>query len=226
MLRVGLTGDLGSGKSTVAAMLAERGAVVFSSDEMGRAMMQPGHPVFDQIVRSFGPKVLAADGTLDRAALARLAFATENPRVEELNALIHPAVIAEQQRQLEALAVSDPHAIAVVESALIFTTTFASGTPWQERFDTVLCVTAPDATKVQRFVKRTRKPAWTAADITAAEDDARRRLKQQEPAKAYEKNCLVIANDGTREDLELRVTVAWSALKRLEAAISQPKPIL
>jgi dephospho-CoA kinase len=214
-----LTGDLGSGKSTVAAMLAERGAVVFSSDEMGRQMMQPGHLVFDQIVRSFGKKVLATDGTLDRAALAKLAFAGETPRVEELNALVHPAVIAEQQRLLAALAKSQPHAIAVVESALIFTTTFAGGEGWQERFDTVVCVTAPESVKVARFVERVRQPGWSAEQVAAAEVDAKYRLEQQRAAKKFEKNCLVVANDGSREDLELRVGVVWGALTRLEAAM-------
>ena len=75
MLRVGLTGDLGSGKSTVAGMLAERGAVIFASDEMARAMMQPGHAVYDAIVAQFGDGVVLPDGSLDRRELARLAFA-------------------------------------------------------------------------------------------------------------------------------------------------------
>ena len=74
MLRVGLTGDLGSGKSTVARMLAERGAVVLSSDEMGRALMQPGQRVYAAIVATFGSEIVAADGTLDRKKLATLAF--------------------------------------------------------------------------------------------------------------------------------------------------------
>ena len=80
MLRVGLTGDLGSGKSTVARMLAERGAVVFSSDEMGRELMQPGQAVYAEIVRVFGPEVVAADGGLDRSRLAAMAFDRANPQ--------------------------------------------------------------------------------------------------------------------------------------------------
>ena len=93
MLRVGLTGDLGSGKSTVARMLAERGAVVLSSDEMGRALMQPGERPYAQIIAAFGSGIVAADGSLDRRKLAALAFDARNPRVDELNAIIHPAVI-------------------------------------------------------------------------------------------------------------------------------------
>ena len=94
MLRVGLTGDLGSGKSTVAAMLAARGAIILSSDEMGRAMMEPGQTVYAAIVATFGAGVVQPDGQLDRRELARLAFAEK--RVEALNAIVHPAVIAEQ----------------------------------------------------------------------------------------------------------------------------------
>ena len=100
MLRAGLTGDLGSGKSTVARMLAERGAVVLSSDEMGRALMQPGERVFAEIVAKFGSEVVAADGTLDRKRLAALAFDAKKPRVEELNAIVHPAVIDAQAERL------------------------------------------------------------------------------------------------------------------------------
>ncbi len=100
MLRVGLTGDLGSGKSTVAELLESRGAVLFSSDEMGRALMQPGTAVYNEIVRRFGLEVVAQDGSLDRRKLALIAFDPAHPRIDELNELIHPAVIAEQQKQL------------------------------------------------------------------------------------------------------------------------------
>ncbi len=84
MLRVGLTGDLGSGKSTVGAMLAAGGAIVLSSDEMARAMMQPGQSLYNAIVAHFGPTVLAPDKSLNRRALAQLAFDPKHPRVEEL----------------------------------------------------------------------------------------------------------------------------------------------
>jgi dephospho-CoA kinase len=188
---------------------------------MGRAMMQPGHPVFHQIVRSFGKKVLAADGTLDRKELARLAFDTTEPRVEELNALVHPAVIAEQVRLLTELAEKNPHAIAVVESALIFTTTFAGEEPWRARFDTIVCVTAPEETKIARFVERVRgDQVWDEAQIEAARQDARQRLEAQRPAAVFQKHCLVVANDGSCDDLQLRVDAVWRLLTRLETALS------
>ncbi len=99
MLRVGLTGGLGSGKSTVAAMLRELGAQVIEADELGRALMEPGQAVYAEIVRVFGPEVVGPDGRLNRPKLAQLAF--EAGRLQELNAIVHPAVIAEQQRWME-----------------------------------------------------------------------------------------------------------------------------
>ena len=118
MLRVGLTGGLGSGKSTVAAILRELGAQVIEADALGREMMEPGQPVYDEIVRVFGPEVVNPDGRLNRARLADLAF--RHGRLHELNAIVHPAVIAAQQRWMEEIFARSPSAVAVVESALIF----------------------------------------------------------------------------------------------------------
>jgi len=222
MLRVGLTGDLGSGKSTVARMLAERGAVVFSSDEMGRALMQPGQPVFAEIVERFGPGVVAADGSLDRKKLAALAFDRANPRVEELNAIVHPAVIAAQAEQLAALAVKRPDAIAVVESALIFSTRYGStkygpGGSWRERFDRVVLVTAPEEQKVARFVDRAAAGRELSSEERAAiEADARRRLAVQRNDE-YAGDCLVLHNDGDIEQLEVQVEAVWRELPGIKS---------
>ena len=96
MLRVGLTGGLGSGKCTVAAMLRELGAQVIEADALGRALMEPGHPSTPQIVAHFGPEVVSPDGRLNRARLAELAF--REGRLQELNAIVHPPVIEAQRR--------------------------------------------------------------------------------------------------------------------------------
>ncbi len=101
MLRVGLTGGLGSGKSTVAAMLRELGAQVIEADALGREMMEPGQPVYAEIVRVFGPQVINPDGHLNHARLAELAF--RHGRLQELNAIVHPPVIAAQQRWMVGL---------------------------------------------------------------------------------------------------------------------------
>jgi len=118
MLRVGLTGGLGSGKSTVAEYLRELGAEVVEADALGRELMEPGQRVYDEIVRGFGPEVVNPDGRLNRARLAGLAF--NGGRLKDLNAIVHPAVIEAQRRWMDEVFARDPAAVAVVESALIF----------------------------------------------------------------------------------------------------------
>src|SRR5580698_5873086 len=118
MLRVGLTGGLGSGKSTVAGYLREMGAEVIEADALGRALMEREQAVFDSIVQHFGRDVLTPDGRLNRARLAELAF--RDGRVQELNAIVHPAAVEAQRRWAQQLFARDPAAVAVVESALIF----------------------------------------------------------------------------------------------------------
>lgn len=218
MLRAGLTGDLGSGKSTVARMLAERGAVVLSSDEMGRALMQPGERAYAEIVVRFGDEVVAADGTLDRKRLAALAFDRKQPRVEELNAIIHPAVIEAQAAQLAELAKTHPKAIAVVESALIFSTLHGPRRSWRDRFDCILLVEAPEAVKIARVVDRIAAGRTLSAEERAqAEEDARRRLQVQH-ATVYPGDSLLLHNDGDVELLEQQVDAVWAQLQRMEAA--------
>jgi len=221
MLRVGLTGDLGSGKSTVARMMAERGAVVLSSDEMGRALMQPGQGVYAEIVSAFGSGVVAPDGTLDRKKLAAFAFDAKQPRVDELNAIVHPAVIEAQGLQLEELAKTNPEAIAVVESALIFSTPFGTRGSWRERFDCVLVVDTPEEVKIARFVDRIAagRPL-TVEEREGFEADARRRLQVQH-ATVYPGDCLVMHNDGDVEFLEQQVAVVWEQLQQMQRGVGK-----
>lgn len=212
MLRVGLTGELGSGKSTVARMLAEHGAVVLSSDEMGRTMMQPGNAAFEQIVERFGRGILNADGTLNRHALAHLAFDPHNPRIEELNSIIHPAVISAQARKVAEIAREQPHAIVVVESALIFSTRHTPHGSWRSRFDCIVLVTAPDGIKIERFVQR----APSGTDEAHLRADARRRLEAQRSAVPDDIPCFTLENDGSLPALQRQVDALWSQLLALE----------
>lgn len=218
MLRVGLTGDLGSGKSTVAAMLAARGAVVLSSDEMARAMMSPGERVYDAIVMQFGHEVLAADQMLDRRKLAALAFDPAAPRVAELNAIVHPAVMQAQAERVAALAKS--HTILVIESALIFSVQAESGgRPWRERFDRILLVTAPEAQKIARFIGRAAAGrVLSSSERNALEADALRRLRTQHQAGEHAAECLVLSNDNSLAELARQVDAAWQELLQLEKA--------
>ncbi len=205
-LRVGLTGGLGSGKSTVSAMLAERGAQVLYADEIGRGLMEPGTAVYDAIVRQFGPRVVREDGALNRLALARVAF-TEG-HVEELNAIVHPATIARQGELMAAIFAAQRDAMVVVESALVFETRHSEG--WRDRFDRMVLVTAPDWMKIERFVMRSggHEPAELRAE-------AKRRLAQMIPDEAKARQCdFVIVNDGTMEQLAVQVEALWQNLVR------------
>jgi dephospho-CoA kinase len=174
---------------------------------MARTMMQPGEPVYAGIVAAFGAEVVAADGSLDRRRLAALAFDPVHPREAELSAIVHPPVIAAQAAAMAELAKREPNAIAVVESALLFT----SG-DWRERFDRIVLVTAPEAVKVARFVERVAAGRELSADESAAlEEDARSRLMLQHTDDDVTQ-CIVLHNDGEIEQLEAQVSAAWQQL--------------
>ena len=218
MLRVGLTGGLGSGKSTVAAYLRELGAQVIEADSLGRQMMEPGQPVYDQIVHAFGPEVVTPDGRLNRPRLAELAF--KGGRLNDLNAIVHPAVIAAQQQWMNQIFARDPAAVAVVESALIFEVVRDALTrgekdgmlaDWRRRIDRIVLVTAPDDIKISRYVAR-QAPSGSARE--AAEADARVRLSHQIPD--FEKAPMadyVVDNKGDKEELRAQVVALWLQLK-------------
>jgi len=118
MLRVGLTGGIGCGKTTVARMMAELGCHVLNADKMAHAVIAPGQPAYDEIRREFGEHVVTADGSIDRARLAGVVFA-DAKRLAALNAIVHPRVLREVDRELERLSRSDPRGVAVVEAALL-----------------------------------------------------------------------------------------------------------
>jgi dephospho-CoA kinase len=203
VLRVGLTGGLGSGKTTAARMFAALGAHVMSSDEIGREMMQPGEPVYAAIVQRFGEGVVRGDRSLDRAALARIAFGRDGKagRVEELNAIVHPAVIAREAEMMEEIAAVDAGAVAMVESALVFESKHGGEAAWRDRFDKIVLVRAAEAVKIARFVARASGGrAVGEEERRTLEDEARRRLAQQidDEWKAA-RSDYVLMNDGTLE---------------------------
>ncbi len=218
MLRVGLTGGLGSGKSTVAGMLRELGARVVEADALGRTLMEPGQRVYEEIVRAFGLEVVGADGRLNRARLAELAF--QGGRLTELNRIVHPAVIGAQREWMDEVFAADPAAVAVVESALIFEVerdAHARGekesllADWKRRIDRVVVVTAPDDVKVARYAART---SPDGSGRGAAEGEARIRLAHQIPdAEKAARADYVIENTGDLAALKARVMEVWERLK-------------
>jgi dephospho-CoA kinase len=218
MLRVGLTGGLGSGKTTAARLFAALGAHVLQSDAIGRQLMEPGQAVYDAVVAHFGGFVVSADGTLDRTALARIAFA--EGRVEELNSIVHPAVIARQAELSATIFAKDAAAVVMVESALIFETNYGetndSGRErWHSRFDRIILVTAPEEVKIARFVARSApEGSLSEGQKTELEAEARRRLAQQISDERKSALCdYVLTNGGALTELEWQVDQLWPILK-------------
>jgi len=219
MLRVGLTGGLGSGKSTVSGYLRELGAEVIEADELGRALMEPGQPVYEEIVEVFGAEVVTPDGTLDRARLADLAF--RGGRLDELNAIVHPAVIAAQGDWMRKVFARNPRAIAVVESALIFEVERDARlrgesegvlSYWRRRFDRVIAVTAPDKVKIARYVARVSPSGW---DERVAADAKSRLAKQLSDAVKKSRADFVVDNSGDLDGLREQVEAVWRQLVEL-----------
>jgi len=191
---------------------------VIEADALGRTLMEPGQGVYTAIVRAFGPEVVGADGQLKRGRLAELAF--QGGRLNELNALVHPAVIGAQQEWMNQVFAADPAAVAVVESALIFEVerdARARGekesvlADWKRRIDRVVVVTAPDELKVARYAARI---SPDGAGRAAAEAEARVRLAHQIPdAEKAARADFVIENIGDRSELKSRVDAVWEQLK-------------
>ncbi len=215
MLRVGLTGGLGSGKTTVAAIFRRLGAQVMEADAVGRTMMQPGEAVYGEIVKAFGPAVVRADGTLDRRRLATIAFA--DGRLAELNAIVHPPVIAEQRRWMNALEKEQPDAVAIYETALLFEASKAAGTrDWHERFDRRILVTAPEALRIARYVARMGGPDPDAATRAALEDEARERIAaQMSDEEKMRMSDTIIRNDASFEDVTRQTEAVYRELSAL-----------
>jgi dephospho-CoA kinase len=223
MLRVALTGGLGSGKSTVAAIFRSLGAEVMEADEVGRAMMQPGEPVYRQIVKAFGPAVVQPDGSLDRQKLAQIAF-TEG-RIEELNAIVHPPVIAEQRRWMDTLEKEQPDAVAIYETALLFEASRAAGTrDWESRFDRRILVTAPESLRIARYVAKAGGPDPDTATRTALEAEARRRIAAQMPEEEKMRlSDTIIRNDASLKDVTRQTEAVYRELCALAKARSEAR---
>lgn len=223
MLRVGLTGGLGSGKSTVAQMFARHGVYLLEADQIGRELMQPRQPLYRAILEHFrqypdAPPLTLADGQLNRAALARYVFSTD--RLGDLNRIVHPGVIDEQERRMNAIFRDHPDAIVMVESALMFEADRGGTAPGlKRRFDKLILVTAPENVRLARYVARMSEGrALSAEEKLALEEDGHRRIAMQMPDVEKVPFCdFVIENAGPLEQVEISVQ---EILAKLQAATS------
>jgi dephospho-CoA kinase len=189
MLRVGLTGGLACGKTTVALILASHGAHVNYADQLARELMEPGKPVYDDVVKNFGAEILDPDGTINRKKLADKAFG--GGRVHELNALVHPAVIKRETEWMEEVGAFEPGAIVVIEAALILEAGLGN------RFDKIVVVTCTPEQRVQRFAARAKM------GLEEARLEVERRMAAQLPDEEKIKVAdFVIENRGVLSELE------------------------
>ena len=212
MLKVGLTGGIACGKTVVGEMFVSLGAHLVQADRIAHDLMLPGRPVYNEVVRHFGRDILNRDLSINRAKLAELAFGAPQSagsfgtdavkHVQELNRIVHPAVIRAQEEWMEETGRQDPHAIAIVEAALIVEAGAA------KRFDRLIVVTCTDEQRVARFAARQK------IDLETARNEVSRRMAVQLPdAEKIEAADYVIDNSGTMGQTREQVARVWEQLK-------------
>lgn len=211
MLKVGLTGGIAAGKSVVGEMFVALGAHLVQADRIAHQLMQPGEPVYNEVVRHFGREILNPDLTVNRAKLAEAAFgppttpeAKRASRIEELNRIVHPMVLRSQLEWMHAVSLQDPQGIAIVEAALILEAK-AGG-----QFDRLVVVTCSPEQRVARFALRQK------IDLDTARKEVLRRMTVQLPDEEKVKAAdFVIDNSGALENTRSQVQNVWEKLKAM-----------
>ena len=194
MLMIGLTGGIGSGKSTVAALLAQRGAVIIDADAIARQVVEPGQPALAQLVQKFGAEILRPDGSLNRPALAERAFVTDESR-KELEAITHPAIAEEFFRQIAA---APEGAIVVHDVPLLVESTRGM------EYAAVIVVEAPLEVRLDRLESR-----------GVPRDDAKRRIALQASDEERRKVATwLVDNGGDLAALEAQIETIWAELQK------------
>lgn len=201
MLIVGLTGGIGAGKSTVAHLLSDRGAVVIDIDALGRRVLSPGGRAERAVAAAFGPSIQGADGSIDRAALAKTVFG-DDAALARLTAISHPAINEELLEELRALPPST--GVVVLDMAILTESNLGQlADPFGYRY--VVTVEADPGRREERAVVR-----------GSDRDDVRRRMSHQaDEATRRSRADFVITNDGSPEDLAAQVDRLWGRLREL-----------
>jgi dephospho-CoA kinase len=203
MLKVGLTGGIASGKSVVAEMFAVLGAHVIQADHIVHQLMQPGESVYKAVVYHFGAGILNADATVNRGKLAEAAFGTEG-KIQELNDIVHPAVLRKQEDWMEEIGRGDPKAIAIVEAALILEAGAA------KQFDRLIVVNCRPEQRIHRWAKRVK------VDEQAARAEVARRMAAQWPdAEKLKAADYIIDNSGSLDETRAQTEKLFPELRAL-----------
>ena len=199
MLKVGLTGGIASGKTTVAKMLAARGCRILDADRIAHQLMAPGQPAYEEIIRAFGRGILDARGAIDRKRLGEIIFA-DAARRAELNRILHPRVIAEIEKEFARLAAAEPEAIAVVEAALLVEAGY------HPQLDKLVVTVCSREQQLERLMKMTGLARAQAEQRLAAQLP----LEEQRCHADYEIDC-----SGALADTERQVEKLVEELRRL-----------
>jgi dephospho-CoA kinase len=201
LLRVGLTGGIGSGKSEVARRLAEHGAVLIDADVAARKVVEPGSPGLAQVAEAFGDEVLRPDGSLNRERLGEIVFGDPGLRAK-LNAIVHPLVRAWMQEAERAAVRANGDAVVVHDVPLLAESRGTAG------FDAVIVVDVPPDLQIERLVSQRGMPEEQARARMAAQAGREQRLAVAD---------IVIGNSGSLDDLDRRVAEVWADLERRAA---------
>jgi dephospho-CoA kinase len=208
VLKVGLTGGIAVGKSVVGEMFVTLGAHLVQADRIAHSLMQPGEAVYNEVVRHFGREILNSDGSINRAKLAEAAFGPANvdegkraSRIDELNRIVHPVVIRSQDEWMHGIGLQDPHAVAIVEAALLLEAGAA------KRFDRLIVVTCTEDQRVARFAARQKM------DLESARKEVLRRMAAQLPDEEKIKAAdFVIDNSGSLDHTREQAREIWEKL--------------
>jgi dephospho-CoA kinase len=212
MLRVGLTGGIATGKSTVVAMLRDLGCRVLEADKIAHRMIEPGAVAYNDVVREFGREILLPDGRVDRARLGAIVFA-DPKKLVRLNAIVHPPVLAAQDQELAAIEKSEPHAIAVVEAALLIEAGF------DKKLD---CIIVTWCTDEQQIARLTRQEMGFGARRGLTVEEARQRIAAQMPVEEKRRRANEqIDCSGSLEYTREQVVALCAKLRNMESARSQ-----
>jgi dephospho-CoA kinase len=209
MLRVGLTGGIATGKSTVAAILRELGCRLLEADKIAHGLIEPGADAYDNVVSEFGRGVLTPDGRVDRSKLGAIVFA-DPQRLARLNAIVHPLVLAVLHHEFAAIELAEPHAIVVVEAALLIEARYT------DRLD---CLVVTWCTPEQQLSRLTHAGAGRGLTI----EQARQRIAAQMPLEEKRRMAdEVIDCSGSLEQTRDQTVALYAKLKIMEAKRSEP----
>lgn len=203
MLKVGLTGSIAVGKSFVLGVLRELGARTIDADAVAREVVEPGTPGLEAVVNEFGPEILNADGSLNRAALGSIVFA-DQARRQKLNSILHPFIIARQDEVMRLWQEETPEAVAVVDAALMI----ESG--GYKRFDKLIVVHCEPEVQLERLMQRDK----------IAREEAERRINAQMPQEEKKKHAdyLIDTSNGF-ESARQQTASVWQELRSLSGPL-------